>query len=67
MGKGSYGRLGLGDSTNHATPQRVRFKDETDSVKLKMVSSLMYLHYILRFAGYKISNSYLLPYVDLGV
>ena len=47
MGKGSYGRLGLGDSTNHATPQRVRFKDETDSIKLKMVSSLINLYYIL--------------------
>ena len=48
MGKGSYGRLGLGDSTNHATPQRVRFKDETDIIKLKMVSNLINLYYNLQ-------------------
>lgn len=37
MGKGSYGRLGLGDSTNHSTPQRVRFADTKSNMTTKMV------------------------------
>lgn len=38
MGKGSYGRLGLGDSANHSSPQKVKFGDSSDSVNIKMVS-----------------------------
>lgn len=38
MGKGSYGRLGLGDSTNQVVPQRVRFGEAPDIVQIKYVS-----------------------------
>lgn len=40
IGKGSYGRLGVGDSTNHSAPQRVKFGEDSEPVKIKMVCRL---------------------------
>jgi len=45
MGRGSYGRLGLGDSTNHNVPQRVRFGSESENIKIRMVMLYFSVYY----------------------
>ncbi|XP_067933208.1 probable E3 ubiquitin-protein ligase HERC1 [Watersipora subatra] len=39
VGKGSYGKLGLGDSTNHSTFQRVKFGEDDEHIRICKVSS----------------------------